>query len=939
MRRCPINEAGFGSYTVKLGSEPTDTVTIDVGGASGEITVSPSRLTFTPGAAENTTGHYGTAQTVNVYAGEDFDNVNDSATLTHTVRGGDYTGDSAPSVAVTVDDNDDTRTITVTPTTLRIATGLSGSYTVALGSQPEGTVKITVSEASDNLTVSPTSLTFSKSNWKSPRTVRVSAKSGLTSNDPDLTVTQTLDTTSSGRDTAWDEVGVSNVTVAIIAAKTTVSLSTSSLTVSEGATATYKVKLKSEPAGDTTVNISGGGDGTDITLSASSLSFTTTNWNKQQEVTVTGKADADAVQETFAVTHRVSEEADATLQVTVREKNTRRVTLSETSLAVPEGGSGEYNVVLDSQPTGNVTVTVGGASGDVTVTPAQITFTGENWSTARAVTVKAAADEDGQTDPAVTLTHKVRGADYDGLSAGSVRVTITETGKPGITVTPATLTLEEGGAADSYTVKLDSQPTATVTVTVQGLSGDVTVDPSRLLFTSATWDTPQKVEVKAGEDADAETDPAVTLTHAASGGDYGGVTGGKVTVTITENDTRGVTVTPTALPMKEGAAPRTYTVVLWTQPTGPVTVTVGGLTSAHAGSLSVSPTVLRFDSSNWYIPKVVTVTALEDDDGADVASFNLTHTVSGGGYVHRLTSEGITDNDASNITVSPVTVTVTDNDTIGLTVTPTDMEIVAGKRKTYSVVLNTRPTANVTVTPSGGSITVSPATLTFTQDNWNKARTVFLDVPIGTSTGEQTVSNTPANGGYSAEQAANVTVNIKGTDAAGIAVSPTKLSITEGENASYTVVLSKEPTATVTIDISGASGNVRLSRSRLTFSASNYDREQTVTVSLSKDDDADPEPAATIVHEVTSNDTGYSTATASSVSVTFKETNTRSVIVTPTSLTVAAGLSGTYKIRAQFATGVRRDGVGDQRRQRRDGGPVIPHLHQHQLEDCADRDG
>ena len=88
-----------------------------------------------------------------------------------------------------------------------------------------------------------------------------------------------------------------------------------------------------------------------------------------------------------------------------------------------------------------------------------------------------------------------------------------------------------------------------------------------------------------------------------------------------------------------------------------------------------------------------------------------------------------------------------------------------------------------------------------------------------------------------------------------------------------------------------------MSRSRLTFSASSYDREQTVTVSLAKDDDAEPEPAATIVHKVTSNDTAYSTATASSVSVTFKETDTRSVIVTPTSLTVAAGLSGTYKIR------------------------------------------
>ena len=67
---------------------------------------------------------------------------------------------------------------------------------------------------------------------------------------------------------------------------------------------------------------------------------------------------------------------------------------------------------------------------------------------------------------------------------------------------------------------------------VRGASGDVTVDPSRLVFTTGTWNTPQEVEVAAGQDPDAEADSVVTLTHAASGGGFDGVTGGTVTVTI-----------------------------------------------------------------------------------------------------------------------------------------------------------------------------------------------------------------------------------------------------------------------------------------------------------------------------------------------------------------------------------------------------------------------
>ncbi|WP_236619848.1 autotransporter outer membrane beta-barrel domain-containing protein, partial [Candidatus Synechococcus spongiarum] len=92
----------------------------------------------------------------------------------------------------------------------------------------------------------------------------------------------------------------------------------------------------------------------------------------------------------------------------------------------------------------------------------------------------------------------------------------------------------EEGSSGSYTVKLASEPTGTVTVRVGGNNSEVTVSPASLSFTATTWNTAQPVTVSAGEDDDATNDSA-TLSHTAAGGGYNSVTG-NVAVTITDND-------------------------------------------------------------------------------------------------------------------------------------------------------------------------------------------------------------------------------------------------------------------------------------------------------------------------------------------------------------------------------------------------------------------
>ena len=120
--------------------------------------------------------------------------------------------------------------------------------------------------------------------------------------------------------------------------------------------------------------------------------------------------------------------------------------------------------------------------------------------------------------------------------------TITDNDETGVSVSKTALTVtEQDTTGDTYTVVLNTQPTANVTVTVDGHAGtDVTPSPATLTFTPTNWETAQPVTVTAGNDADT-ADDTVTLTHSATSADanYQGITIAGVTVTVNDNDTDG----------------------------------------------------------------------------------------------------------------------------------------------------------------------------------------------------------------------------------------------------------------------------------------------------------------------------------------------------------------------------------------------------------------
>ena len=187
-----------------------------------------------------------------------------------------------------------------------------------------------------------------------------------------------------------------------------------------------------------------------------------------------------------------------------------------------------------------------------------------------------------------TVSVKVTASDGHG---GSVSDTfdIVVSAAAGVTVSTSALTVtEEDTTGNTYTVVLDTRPTANVTVTVAGHGGtDVTLTPSTLTFTTANWNLAQTVTVKAGNDTDTTND-TVTLTHSAASTDsnYGGITIGSVVVTVADNDSLTAPGAPTGLAATANGPSRID--LAWTAP-----VNTGG--SAITGyKIEVSP-----DGSSW----------------------------------------------------------------------------------------------------------------------------------------------------------------------------------------------------------------------------------------------------------------------------------------------------------------------------------------------------
>src|SRR5438876_179842 len=88
------------------------------------------------------------------------------------------------------------------------------------------------------------------------------------------------------------------------------------------------------------------------------------------------------------------------------------------------------------------------------------------------------------------------------MDPADVALSNTDNDEAGISVTPTSgLETSEAGGSATFTVVLNSQPTADVVIPVASSNaGEGTVTPSTLTFTAADWNAPQTVTVTGVDD-------------------------------------------------------------------------------------------------------------------------------------------------------------------------------------------------------------------------------------------------------------------------------------------------------------------------------------------------------------------------------------------------------------------------------------------------------
>ncbi len=106
------------------------------------------------------------------------------------------------------------------------------------------------------------------------------------------------------------------------------------------------------------------------------------------------------------------------------------VKIEPVALAVAEGSAGAgYTVVLTSQPAADVTVqALAAPAGQVSVSPASVTFTATDWNLPRTITVTAVDDSVHEAPATVTVGHQVVSADeyFAAVEPSAVGVTVAD---------------------------------------------------------------------------------------------------------------------------------------------------------------------------------------------------------------------------------------------------------------------------------------------------------------------------------------------------------------------------------------------------------------------------------------------------------------------------------------------------------------------------------
>ena len=919
-----LTEGGSaGTYTLVLDTQPTGTVTITLTSSdTGAVTVN-SPISFDATDWSN-------PKTVTVTVVDDADATDERVTITYGISGGGYDSVTLTAQSVTVDD-DETAGVTSSQSGALALTegGSAGTYTLVLATEPTGTVTIVLTSSDTGaVTVTPT-LSFDATDWSSTKTVTVTVVDDADATDEDVTITYGI---SGG---GYDGVTLTAQSVTVtdddLAGAAVTSTGVTSLSVTEGATVTYTLVLAIEPTGTVTITLTSD-DTTSVTVTPM-ISFNASDWNVAQTVTVTAVDDADMVSETVSISYAISgggyDLATLTDQsVTVTDNDSAEVTVSADSMTMPEtGGTVTVTFTLSNPATGNVIIdidTAGSATRDTDyrLSATRLTLDNSNPPTSLtgSITVTATPDSVSDNNETIMLSYSLSGSGASGITAPpATNLTITE--GPSVTVRTSGNSMTEEGSTNSVTLDFTLNSfvgSGNVTVTVGAPTGSAMLTDDYTLSAMSvmlTMDSPtDSITITAvADDIDEGSAEDIMLSYSVNPTSVDAP--GSTTLTITDNDTRGINPgTAPALTIGEGGS-EDYTLVLTSEPMFTVTIALS-LAGSDIGALGFTapPTItattsLEFTTGNWDTAQTVTVYADEDDDSVDETA-TISFIITGGDYGNSAVTLGdqavnVTDNDDATVTaVANAMVMSETSGTVTITFTlahpPAGDVIVTVNTPTGSATLNT-------------DYRLSPTQVTLNAGNLEDTITVTATPDSVSDNNETIMLSYSVSGGITAPPATTLTIIEAPTVM--VAVSPAGGSVAEGTGSgnggviTLTFSLSSAPlvlTNNVIVDVNTTTGTAVLADYSLSSMSVTLDNNNnftdTITVSVEPDTIVEPDETIELSYDVsrsTANVTGPDSGTNLTITNDDSSMMTVEVEVTPGTpvTTLEEGDTGTVTLR------------------------------------------
>jgi len=660
-----------------------------------------------------------------------------------------------------------------------------------------------------------------------------------------------------------------------------------------GGSGQISLVLDAVPEQAVTLTLTSSNSGEGIAL-PNSISFDDSNWRDTQFVSIVGQDD-DVVDGAVSYDIMISSSSgdsrynnlNLAAQTLVNADNEipSLVVTPVGGITTSESGtSADIMIALGAKPLANDSVVVSATLGNPaegSIAPVSLSFDQSNWNTAQAFTVTGKSDNVVDGDISYNVSFSVVAGTsnpYNALVIDPYPVTnldTTITATPGVFINAANPVItSESGSSATFTVVLQSQPNAAVTINANTSNpAEGLVSPTSFQFTNdsgglTSWNTPQTFTITGQDDTLVDGDISYQITFSATSSDtnYNGINISAVNAVNQDNDSVLPTVQVSAVSAgsatNESGTSVEFDVSLSAAPSGSVTISA---VSDNLAEGQVTSGDLQFDSSNFGTPQRVVVTGQDDSIVDGDVSYHIDFTVTG----------------AANTTVAQQTVVNGDNEIAAIVVTPeTGLQTSeSGASTSVNVTLAAAPAPNTTVNVSATSqnanegLVDAPGMVSFTDADWNIAKTIsitgqddtIIDGDVVYSV-NLAISATPSSNPYNSASHAPLQITNLDNDGATpnvIVTAATPLQTSEtGTSATFTVVLDAAPSSVVTVAASsGNPAEATISPASVSFTSgvnSNWQTPQTFTVTGQDDAQADGD----ITYSISFNVSGAQTPAA-----------------------------------------------------------------------------